>query len=375
MNPKAIAVAACMIACAWSGGSRAQTSALTVKAEGPVIVSGAVSLTVHSAIVGRDFIVDVTMPHTPPVLPGQTAPVVYVLDGGYELAGPTGWLLGGAGTMAPAYVVTVDYPAGAAAREIDLLFAPGVHPDGTVARGGGGEAFLRFLTEELKPFIEARYPVDGSRAILFGHSLSGIFTANALIRRPSAFAGYLIASPSVWADPGVVDRLRGLDVKGSPRRVFVAYGGNEDPYMIDGARRVIQALEQARGVTLAAKAFENQQHISYYPALPTVAFPFLAPREVAMRRPDPITLAPASLRRYLGDYALADGRGIAITQDEDGLVFKVEGRQEAGLLAEGPDRFYIHGVDASIVFDAGDGPATRMTLRINGASASAVRRR
>ena len=362
-----------LMAILWGGLAAAETLGLALKSEGPVVISGATRLTVHSTIVGRDFVVDVTLPHTPPVLPGQTAPVLYVLDGGYDLAGPAGWLLGGAGMMAPAYIVTVGYPDGEGEREVDLLFGPGTRPDGTVATGGGGAAFLDFLTLELKPFIEARYPVDPERSALFGHSLSGIFTANVLARRPTAFSSYLIASPSVWADPGIVERLSALKITGSPLRVFVAYGAQEEPYMIDGARQISAALERATGLIRETRAFEGQQHISYYPALTTVAFPFLLPRDKAMRRPDPIVIPPERLGRYVGIYRLSDGRSITISRDEDGLVFKVEGRDEVGLLAEAVDRFYIHGVDASIVFDAGVSASAGMSVSVNGATARAER--
>jgi len=365
--------AASFLACAFSLPAFAGSSSLSVKTEGPVVISGAISLIVHSAIVGRDFVIEVTAPRTPPILPGQTAPVIYVLDGGYDLAGPAGWLLGAAGTMAPAYIVTVGYPAGVSARGVDLLSGPATSPDGIAQKGGGADAFRRFLVEELKPLIEARYPVDSTRSILFGHSLSGLFTANVLANHPEDFAGYLIASPSVWADPGIVDRLRGLQIGVPPRRVFVSYGANEEPYMISGARQVGQALSGVQGVLVQAKAFEGEQHISYYPALPNAAFPFLLPRDNIMRRPNPIELPVGWLKRYLGVYELADHRRVAITEDDDGLVFKIDGRDEAGLLAEAVDRFFIRGVDANVVFDAGDGPAKEIVISLNGATARALR--
>lgn len=366
-------IAAWLLACALCAPALAAPSSLSIKAEGPVVITDATSLTVHSAIVGRDFVVEVTTPRTPPILPGQVAPVIYVLDGGYDLAGPAGWLLGAAGTMAPAYIVTVGYPAGASARGIDLLSAPATSPDGIAHKGGGADAFRRFLVDELKPFVEARYPVDSGRSVLFGHSLSGVFTANVLANHPSDFAAYLVASPSVWADPSVVERLRGLQIENSPRRVFVGYGANEEDYMINGARQIIQALSGVRGALLQAKAFEGEQHISYYPALPNAAFPFLMPRDNLMRRPNPIELSAARLKRYLGVYELADHRRVTVTEDEDGLVFKVDGRNEAGLLAEAMDRFFIRGVDASIVFEAGDGLAKKMEISLNGATARALR--
>ena len=119
---------------------------LRVVSEGPAPQRRAVQLIVRSERAGRDFQVQITPPATPPVLPGQSAPAVYVLDGGYDIAGPTGWLLGGAGTIAPAYLITIGYPPDSpSTREHDLLFAPGTRPDGTVAEGGGGAAFRAFL--------------------------------------------------------------------------------------------------------------------------------------------------------------------------------------------------------------------------------------
>lgn len=370
---KTYLIATWLLACTFTMPAFAAPASLSVKSEGPVVISGAASLTVHSAIVGRDFVVEVTAPRTPPILPGQTAPVLYVLDGGYDLAGPAGYMLGAAGVMAPAYVVTVGYPAGASARGVDLLYTSATSPDGFAHKGGGAEAFRRFLVEELKPFIEARYPVDGGKSMLFGHSLSGLFTANLLASHPSDFAAYLVASPSVWADPGVVERLRALRIGNSLRRVFVGYGGDENAYMIDGARQVIQALSGVQGVLLQSKAFEGEQHISYYPALPNAAYPFLLPRDNIMHRPNSVELPVGRLKRYLGVYELADHRRVAITEDEDGLVFKVDGRDEAGLLAEAVDRFFVRGVDANIVFDAGDGPAKEMAISLNGRTARALR--
>lgn len=223
-----------LVALALAFPALAGAPTLKVVSEGPAPQRRAVQLIVHSERAGRDFQVQITAPGTPPILPGQTAPAIYVLDGGYDIAGPTGWLLGGAGTMAPAYVIAIGYPPGSpSTRERDLLFAPGTRPDGTIAKGGGGAMFRAFLLEELKPLMEARYPLDPKSAVLFGHSLSGIFTANMLADNPEAFSGYLIASPSLWADPTVVDRLKSVAARAPGRKVFVTWGAKEEAYMVD----------------------------------------------------------------------------------------------------------------------------------------------
>ena len=70
--------------------------------EGPALQARAVQLRVHSERMGRDYVIEVTAPFRPPVFPGQLAPVIYALDGGHGVAGPSGWLLGGGGAMLPA---------------------------------------------------------------------------------------------------------------------------------------------------------------------------------------------------------------------------------------------------------------------------------
>lgn len=349
---------------------------LRVVSEGPAPQRRAVQLIVRSERAGRDFQVQITAPGTPPILPGQTAPAIYVLDGGYDIAGPTGWLLGGAGAMAPAYVIAIGYPPGSpSTRERDLLFAPGTRPDGTVAKGGGGAAFRAFLLEELRPLLEARYPLDPKSAVLFGHSLSGIFTANVLADSPDAFSGYLIASPSLWADPSVIGRLKSVAARAPGRKVFVAWGAKEESYMVDGGEKISAALSNApERLALKTRAFEGETHISYYPLVMPAALPFLLPRAQPIRHPSPIPLTREQIQRYFGIYVLSDGRKVTIGEDEDGVLLAVDGAPPANIQADAMDRFYIHGVDARITFDPGPGPAKAMIFYVNGAEARAVRK-
>ena len=159
---------------------------------------GAETLVLHSDALARDVTVDVTAPDPAAASAGKAA-AVYVLDRGFLLTGPSARLLERSGAMAPAFVVAISVGDPGADRNRDF-----VHErlgQGKDAWGGGGAAYERFLVDELKPFIEARYPVDPGRSVLFGHSLGGLFAATVLVRHPRAFSGYLIASPSLWANP------------------------------------------------------------------------------------------------------------------------------------------------------------------------------
>jgi predicted alpha/beta superfamily hydrolase len=61
---------------------------------------------------------------------------------------------------------------------------------------GGGEAFLRFVLEELIPHIETEYRTDGAR-VLYGASNAGFFTVFALLREPEVFLAGIASSPMI----------------------------------------------------------------------------------------------------------------------------------------------------------------------------------
>ncbi|MFT5771299.1 MAG: putative alpha/beta superfamily hydrolase, partial [Algoriphagus sp.] len=65
---------------------------------------------------------------------------------------------------------------------------------------GGAAAFLKFIGEELIPFIEEKYPVTDYRTLI-GHSYGGLFAINTLIHQPKLFENYLAIDPSLdWDD-------------------------------------------------------------------------------------------------------------------------------------------------------------------------------
>lgn len=351
-----------------SAPGRAFAQDLNVVEEGPAIQARAVQFVVRSHHAGRDFLIQVTPPVRPPVFPGQKAAVVYALDGGWGVAGATGWLLGGGGAMSPAYMVTVGYPPGQPnSREADLLPRPVARQDGSVARGGRSDQFTRFLLEELKPFVEARYPVDASRSVLFGHSLGGIFTANLLAEHPDAFAGFLIASPSVWADTTTPDRLRALNSDGSGPRVFVGWGELEEPYMLEGGRQMAAALA-GRGDRLATHVFTGDFHITYYPAALGAALPFLLPRQAPLEFPLPIDVPAAALAGIAGRYALPNGAEIGVTPIAHGLRATLPGMPPVDLRPRSPTSFFVQDMDVRVDFDA-----DAMILFVNGDRIDAVR--
>jgi len=353
--------------------SAAQAGELTLVSQGPVQLA-AERLIVRSERVGREFQIEVWTPNTRPWLPGQKAAVAYILDGGYGMAGPIASPLGNTDAMQAAYIVTVGYPPGKRERETDLLFGPGTRADGTIAKGGGGEAFTAFMIEELKPFIEARYPVDPRNAVLMGHSLAGIYTANVLDRKPDAFAGYVVASPAVWADPSIVDRLAAMRQREVRPRVFVAYGDAEPQDMVDGGRNLARAVRGNRAFESSTQVFERGDHMSYYSALVPAGLSYLLPRKQPIQRPQPVAMTPEALARYVGTYRFSDGRTLGVALVSGALQATRTDRPPLPLAASAPDRFYVAGLDFRLRFEgAAPAPAASLVLSLNGEEARATR--
>jgi len=61
---------------------------------------------------------------------------------------------------------------------------------------GGACRFLRFMVEELKPFVDGRYRTS-RYDILYGASNAGLFVVYALLSMPDSFEAYIASSPMI----------------------------------------------------------------------------------------------------------------------------------------------------------------------------------
>ena len=134
--------------------------------------------------------------------------MIYVLDA--DMAFPTAAaqvLLAQLGGRPPAVVVGIGYPETMATmmlRNRDMTPGPAdaasTMPGSKADDYGGGEAFHRFMIEELRPIVAKAYPVDPHEQALMGYSLGGLFTLNVLFHHPEAYRTYVAGSPSIWFD-------------------------------------------------------------------------------------------------------------------------------------------------------------------------------
>ncbi len=69
---------------------------------------------------------------------------------------------------------------------------------------GGAQNFLNFLTNELFPHIESTYRTDKNDRAVFGYSMAGMFGLYTLFNKPETFNRYIIGSPYLLWDNGVI---------------------------------------------------------------------------------------------------------------------------------------------------------------------------
>jgi uncharacterized protein len=183
-------------------------------------------------------------------------------------------------------------------RSSSFAGVPGL-PEGFERKNGGGD-FLRFLGEELIPFVDARYPTLSEGRGLFGHSLGGRFALHALFSGAGLFDRYLVSSPGLtWGDnEHALQEARGfLACGGSARgRLFMSVAEDEEfedhlqqSRMVSSFFRLGSFLRNAGipGLECAFRVFTDETHASVWPVAFShgVRFLYGAPDESLLGKP------------------------------------------------------------------------------------------
>lgn len=186
--------------------------------------------------------------------PDRRYPVLYLHDGQNVFdAGAAGaeWQVDEtaqrlvlAGEVAPLIIVAV---ANTAERVHDYTPVPGEVQGQRV--GGGAPAYGRYLAQELKPLIDARFrtqPGRGSTAV-GGSSLAGLVSMWLLLEHGATFGAGLVVSPSVWWAGEAILRQVAQAASSLPAPlIWLDVGELEGDGAVQGVRRLRQALA-ARG--------------------------------------------------------------------------------------------------------------------------------
>lgn len=129
---------------------------------------------------------------------GEGYPVLIVLDAEWSFR--TAVAISehlASGERAPSMII-VGIPnvmrSGRPSRFVDL--APAFAPDGQPDSSDGSQSFMRFIVEEVLPFVETSYHTAPHRVIA-GHSLGGLFVVYSMLEDQDAFDAFIAISPSL----------------------------------------------------------------------------------------------------------------------------------------------------------------------------------
>ncbi|WP_419868031.1 alpha/beta hydrolase [Chryseobacterium sp. CT-SW4] len=151
-----------------------------------------------------------------------------------------------------------------------------INPAQVLFENSGGSAdFLRFIKEELKPFVNKNYrTLDYS--ILAGHSFGGVFVIDTLLEAPETFNGYVANDPSIWWDHEVLVKKADDYLKKNkdfPEQLFLylsqadneGQGTKWDADMGGAVRRFKEVIGKSKALNFEHHFYKGEQHgtVSY----------------------------------------------------------------------------------------------------------------
>jgi len=127
--------------------------------------------------------------------------------------------------------------------------------------------FLKFLTEELKPYIEKEYRTTNYN-ILFGASNGGLFALYTLLNKPYCFDAIISISPSIGHCPDLLKEQVKLFVKNASQKkkpIYFNYGKTDNPYTLDFLPQFFTFFKEILPVNYPVKLelIESQGHVPF----------------------------------------------------------------------------------------------------------------
>ncbi len=135
---------------------------------------------------------------------------------------------------------------------------------------GGAEDFLRFVREDLFPFIGSEYRVDPEDRCFEGSSLGGLFGLYALLRHPDTFQRYIIGSPWMEGDDPTALKFEteyATNHSDLPASVFIGAGSLEPEFIVKNMLKLEKAFQNRNypNLNLHTHIFKGETHLSVVP--------------------------------------------------------------------------------------------------------------
>lgn len=137
----------------------------------------------------------------------------------------------------------------------------------TTVRSGGGSLFLKFITDELFPFVHSNYRVSTDDRCLWGISYGGLFTLYVMFEKPELFTKYFAGSPTIGYADGYLFKAEAEYAATHDdlnARLFMTMGALEDSLMISNMNLMADQLRSRKypGLTIKTHVFPDEWHSS-----------------------------------------------------------------------------------------------------------------
>ena len=248
----------------------------SVAAEENGVVSIGSSRTIRSEVLNEERVLHVYLPQSyKDSHRYRRYPVLYVRDGGkffHSFTGVVEQLTTDATPHAPEMIVVaiVEKDRVRDSSVTHSLKGFTGKDESDYESSGGGERFLRFLDEELIPYIDRSFSTSSYR-IYCGYSFTGLSVVEALFGARSLFDAYIAIDPSWWWDDYVAERRAKAALKTRKLervQLFMATTGERFPTNYFIKSRDIESLktmlEEGRpaGIEWGFKRYDDETHHS-----------------------------------------------------------------------------------------------------------------
>ncbi|HEY9274171.1 alpha/beta hydrolase [Achromobacter sp.] len=255
---------------------------------------------VPDPVSGRGYQVFVALPPSYAKQPQRRYPVLYVTDADYAfpIIRQLGRRLNVEGPQIEEFIlVGLSYGKGedgGVSRQRDYTPTPnGPSTAPANAIHGQALAYQRYLRDQVKPYITARYRTDPAKALFLGHSYGALLGAQILFTEPGMFNSYILGSPSLWYDKRYALKLEARyaqqhqDLTANVYLYVGAYEAlrkgdrryNQTVDMVADNRALEAALRDRKypGLKLKSVILDDEDHLSVAPRGFTQALKYLLP--------------------------------------------------------------------------------------------------
>lgn len=210
-------------------------------------------------------------------------PLVLVNDSRFAFPSASGAMqLMGGQVIQEAILVGISYSKGddrgvSRTRDYTPTFSPvekNGHSSASRLVSGHAKEYVSFIESQVIPLIQKNYRVDHKNKIFVGHSYGGLLGTYILFKKPELFTHYIIGSPSLWYDNGVMFNMEAEYAKSNkklPVNVSMYVGSLENDYnpMVDDLLKMEKQLRSRHysGLNLRVEVIKDENHHSVFPGL------------------------------------------------------------------------------------------------------------